>query len=109
MPIIDQLKGPTRQDLSLQGRPGPTFESLTDRVNSDIQARISGTTIQSSQDLLSGRNITRRGLGLGGASGAYFRTPSAPPVSFPNAFVGKPFYPSLGGPYSSAGPREGRY
>lgn len=98
MPIIrDQLNGPTPQNLSLQGQPGPNFENEGQRTTSDIQALANSNALQASQDLLTGR--------LQGS----FLTLSDPPVSVPNAFAGRPYYPILGGPYRDRGPREGRY
>lgn len=88
--------GPTRQNLSLQGQPGPIFESLSERTTSKIQARVTGQgtsgILGDSEDLLTGRTIVRRGLGPGGASGTYFRPESNPPVSNPNSSAGKPYY-----------------
>lgn len=106
----------TPQDLSLKGQQGPNFENEGQRTTSDIQALVSsGNALDTSgtnggsQDLIKGRGITRRGLGVGGAAGSYLRPPSTPPVSFPDAFVGRPYYPSLGGPYRDRGPADGRY
>lgn len=114
MPIRDQLNGTTPQDLSLSGQAGPNFENEGQRTTSDIQALVSNGALvagpnDGSQDLLKGRTITRRGLGVGGAAASYLRPPSNPPVSFPDANVGRPYYPSLGGPYRDRGPADGRY
>jgi hypothetical protein len=92
--------GPTRNDQSLRGQPGPRFETFpTDQTTSRIQALTVGgpsnnplNAIQSSEDLLTGRTIVRRGLGPGGAPGVYPKAQSDEPVSFPNNRVGKPFY-----------------
>lgn len=98
MSIQNQLNGPTPQNLSLQGRQGPTFENEGQRTTSDIQALASNSNLTKSQDLLSGRRAN-----------SFLTPPSQPPVSVPDNFVGRPYYPSLGGPYKGAGPREGRY
>lgn len=99
MPIINQLNGNTPQGLSLQGQQGPNFESETQRTTSDIQALVNtGGALQRSQDLLTGRTV-----------GSFLTPPSNPPVSAPDAFVGRPYYPSLGGVYKDKGPRDGRY
>ena len=105
MPIRDQLNGTTPQDLSLSGQPGPTFEIEGQRSTSDIQAFVEAGALTNSQDLLTGRTISRRGL----PGGSIFAPPSDPPVSAPNNLAGKPYYPALGGPYKNFGPREGRY
>jgi len=99
MSIINQLTGNTPQGLSLQGQQGPNFENETQRTTSEIQALVNnGGTLQKSQDLLTGRTV-----------GSFFTPPSNPPVSFPDAFVGVPYYPSLGGTYRNRGPQDGRY
>ena len=98
MPIINQLNGPTPQGLSLQGQPGPNFENETQRTTSDIQALANSNILQASQDLLIGRRHT-----------SFYARPSDPPVSFPDAFVGRPYYPALGGMYKDKGPKEGKY
>jgi hypothetical protein len=84
------------------GQPLPTFENENQRNTSDIHAFSTSNQLKKSQDLLTGR---RYGTGRF----TVFVPPSDPPVSFPNQFVGKPYYPSLGGPYKNKGPREGRY
>ena len=112
MSIISQLNGNTPQDLSLRGQKGPEFESEGQSTTSDIQALVSNNALVTSgpnggsQDLIKGRTITRRGLVPGGS---FFAPPSNPPVSVPDANVGRPYYPSLGGPYRDKGPRDGRY
>lgn len=84
-------------NLGLGGRPGPTFENESQRVTSDIQALTRENTLQSSQDLLSGRNYGR---------GRF--TVFAPASSLDTS--GNPLYPAInGGTYKSKGPREGRY
>jgi hypothetical protein len=88
--------------LGLSGNPGPTFENESQRTTSDIQALARNNQLASSQDLLTGRKYGRGRFTV-------FIPPSEPPVSVPNAFAGKVFYPSLGGPYNSRGPRDGRY
>jgi hypothetical protein len=99
MSIINQLTGNTPQGLSLQGQQGPNFENETQRTTSEIQALVNtGGVLQKSQDLLTGRTV-----------GSFFTPPSNPPVSFPDAFVGVPYYPSLGGTYRNRGPQDGRY
>lgn len=99
MSIIDQLQGGT---LSLNGNLGPNFENVGQITTSNIQAKASNNALQSSQDLLTGR---RYGTGRF----TVFVPASQPPVSAPDNFVGRPFYPSLGGPYKDKGPRDGRY
>lgn len=79
--------GPTPRNLSLQGQPGPTFEALSQRTISKIQAKVTGTTLDASEDLLTGREISVRGL-----TGPYTVPQSEPPVSNPNSNVGKPYY-----------------
>ena len=98
MPIINQLNGTTPQGLSLQGQPGPNFENEGQRTSSDIQAKAESNALQASQDLLTGRVV-----------GSFLTPASNPPVSVPDAFAGRPYYPSLGGPYRDRGPRDGRY
>ncbi len=99
MSIRNQLNAPTPQGLSLQGQQGPNFENETQRTTSEIQALVNnGGILQKSQDLLTGRTV-----------GSFFTPPSNPPVSFPDAFVGGPYYPSLGGTYRNRGPQDGRY
>jgi hypothetical protein len=98
MPIRDQLNGNTPQNLSLQGQQGPNFENEGQRSTSDIQALAQNGALVKSQDLLTGRLV-----------GSFLTPPSNPPVSFPDAFAGKSYYPSLGGPYKDKGPRDGRY
>jgi hypothetical protein len=99
MSIRNQLNAPTPQGLSLQGQQGPNFENETQRTTSEIQALVNnGGILQKSQDLLTGRTV-----------GSFFTPPSNPPVSFPDAFVGVPYYPSLGGTYRNRGPQDGRY
>lgn len=99
MPIINQLQGGT---LSLNGNSGPNFENIGQKTSSDIQALASNNALKGSQDLLTGRIYGRGRFTV-------FVPPSQPPVSVPDQFAGQPFYPSLGGPYASKGPREGRY
>jgi len=79
--------GNTPQNLSLVGQPGPTFEALSQRTTSIIQAKVTGTALDDSEDLLKGRTWNMRGL-----NGAYFKPESNPPVSNPNAQAGKPYY-----------------
>jgi len=98
MPIRNQLNGTTPQGLSLQGQQGPNFENEGQRTTSDIQALVNSNALQASQDLLTGR-----------VQGSFLTPPSQPPVSVPNNFAGRPFYPSLGGPYRDRGPVDGRY
>jgi len=103
MAIIDQLNGSTPQALSLEGRQGPNFENEGQRPTSPIQAFVDGNYLMDSEGLWYGRN-----------GGNYYQTsfyapPSEPPVSVPDDFVGEPYYPSLGGPYSQFGPADGRY
>ena len=98
MPIINQLNGTTPQGLSLQGQPGPNFENEGQRTTSDIQALVNSNALQASQDLLTGR-----------VQGSFLTPPSNPPVSVPNNFAGRPYYPSLGGVYKDKGPIDGRY
>ena len=88
--------------LGLGGKPGPNFENEGQKSTSDIQALSVNNALKKSQDLLTGRKY-------GKGRFTTFVQPSQPPVSFPDAFAGRPFYPSLGGPYKSKGPREGRY
>ena len=99
MPIINQLQGGT---LSLNGNPGPNFENVGQLTTSDIQAKANNNALQASQDLLTGR---RYGIGRF----TVFVPASQPPVSVPDQFAGRPYYPSLGGPYRDRGPRDGRY
>jgi hypothetical protein len=98
MPIINQLNGTTPQGLSLQGQPGPNFENEGQRTTSDIQALANSNALQASQDLLTGR-----------VQGSFLVPQSNPPVSVPDNFAGRPYYPSLGGVYRDKGPRDGRY
>lgn len=98
MPIINQVNGTTPQGLSLQGQPGPNFENEGQRTTSDIQALVNSNALQASQDLLTGR-----------VQGSFLTPPSNPPVSVPNNFAGRPYYPSLGGVYKDKGPIDGRY
>lgn len=83
--------GPTRQNLSLQGQPGPIFEDLSQRTTSIIQARVTGQgtsgILDESEDLLKGRTWNMRGLRT-----PYFKADSQPPVSNPNTNAGKPYY-----------------
>lgn len=99
MPVIDQLNG---GNLSLRGQQGPNFENEGQRTSSPIQAQVNNNALGASQDLLTGR---RYGTGRF----TTFVSPSQPPVSVPDAFAGRPYYPSLGGMYKDRGPREGRY
>jgi hypothetical protein len=99
MSIINQLQGGT---LSLNGKQGPNFENIGQKTSSNIQALVRNNALKQSQDLLTGRIY-------GKGRFTVFTSPSQPPVSVPDQFVGRPFYPSLGGPYASKGPREGRY
>jgi hypothetical protein len=97
MPIIDQLDGSTPMGLSLEGQNGPHFEGMGQQFTSKIHARVDASgNLLKSQDLLTGRPSA-------------FAPPSDPPVSFPDNFVGGPYYPSLGGPYSQTGPADGIY
>jgi hypothetical protein len=98
MSIRNQLNASTPQGLSLQGQQGPNFENEGQRTTSDIQALAQNGALVKSQDLLTGRLVK-----------SFLTLPSDPPVSAPDAFVGRPYYPSLGGPYKSKGPTEGRY
>lgn len=109
--IIKQLDLPTPEKLSLEGKPGLTFEEDSQMTTSDIQA-FTGTpptqTLVRSQDLQIGRISTQ----IPGAN--YFKPASQPPVSLPDTFEGKPYYPALGGlggagTYKDLGPRDGRY
>jgi hypothetical protein len=102
MSIRNQLNGSTPQNLSLQGQPGPNFENEGQRTTSNIQALANSNALQASQDLLAGR---RYGI----APNSTLVPPSQPPVSVPDTFAGRPYYPSLGGPYRDKGPRDGRY
>lgn len=102
MPIRDQLNGATPQGLSLQGQQGPNFENEGQRTTSDIQALAQNNDLRASQDLLAGRTY-------GVNPNSVLVPPSQPPVSVPDAFAGRPYYPSLGGPYRDRGPRDGRY
>lgn len=79
--------GNTPQNLSLVGQPGPTFEALSQRTTSIIQASVNGTTLVNSEDLLIGRTWNMRGLRT-----PYFRPESQPPVSLPNPNVGRPYF-----------------
>jgi hypothetical protein len=88
--------------LGLGGNPGPIFENESQRAISDIQALSKNNQLISSQDLLTGRKY-------GTGRFTVFVSPTEPPISVPNAFAGKVFYPSLGGSYKSKGPKEGRY
>ena len=88
--------------LGLQGKTQPSFESVEQMTTSDIQARAQNNILQSSQDLLTGRKY-------GKGRFTVFVAPSQPPVSVPDAYAGRPFYPILGGTYNSKGPKEGRY
>ena len=116
MPIISQLTGTSPQDLSLKGQQGPNFESEAQRTTSDIQALVrAGGALAASQDLLSGRTaqVAQAGFVVTPSSPRAFKSsfapPSNPPVSFPDAFAGRPYYPSLGGVYKDKGPLDGRY
>jgi len=100
MPIIDQLDSTNGSSLSLLGEQGPTFESESERATSQIQAFVEGGSLTDSEDLYYGRTIGPTSL---------FCLDSEPPVSVPDDFIGLPYYPSLGGPYSQVGPSEGRY
>jgi len=109
--IIKQLDKPTPEFLSLEGKPGLTFEEDSQMTISDIQA-FTGTppteTLVRSQDLLIGRTSTQ----IPGAH--YFKPASTSPVSIPDGFEGNPYYPALGGSggagtYKDLGPRDGRY
>lgn len=83
--------------LGLQGLPGPTFENESQRATSDIQALAKNNAIQSSQDLISGRNYGK---------GRF--TVFVPPSTLNTG--GNPLYPAIkGGTYNAKGPREGRY
>jgi len=79
--------GPTPRNLSLQGQRGPVFEALSQRTTSKIQAKVTGTNLDDSEDLLTGRTFNTRGL-----TSPYVNPQSEPPVSNPNARVGKPYY-----------------
>ena len=98
MSIRNQLNAPTPQGLSLQGQQGPNFENEGQRTTSDIQALAQSGALVKSQDLLTGRLVN-----------SFLTLPSNPPVSAPDAFVGRPYYPSLNGVYRDKGPRDGRY
>lgn len=99
MAIINQLQGGT---LSLNGNPGSNFENIGQKTTSNIQALVSNNALKGSQDLLTGRKY-------GTGRFTVFVLQSQPPVSVPDQFVGRPYYPSLGGPYKDKGPRGGRY
>jgi hypothetical protein len=88
--------------LGLQGKAQPEFESVSQMTTSDIQARAQNNVLQASQDLLTGRRY-------GKGRFTVFVPASQPPISVPDAFAGRPFYPTLGGVYKSKGPKEGRY
>lgn len=83
--------------LGLQGNKGPEFENESQRATSDIQALSKNNIIQSSQDLLSGRNYGK---------GRFT-------VFVPHSVLntgGNPLYPAIkGGTYKAKGPKEGRY
>lgn len=98
--------GATPRNLSLLGQPGPIFESLSQRTISKIQAKVTGTTLDDSEDLLTGRTISMRGL-----TGPYVQPQSDPPVSFPNANVGKPYYRVLNaaGSFTNPNPTTNTY
>ena len=78
--------------LGLRGAPGPLFESEGQRSTSDIQALASGNSLQSSQDLLSGRNYGK---------GRF--TVFVPPSTLDTSGI------PVNGEYRNKGPREGRY
>jgi hypothetical protein len=105
MAIIDQLNGSQLCIPNIQDNTGPTFESMEDMTNSDIQALVEGGSLVDSQDLFYGRD--------GGNSYAtsFYAPPSIPPVSLGEEFAGSPFYPAYGGAttYNQSGPSEGRY
>ena len=115
MSIRNQLTGTSPQDLSLKGQQGPNFESEGQRTTSDIQALAQNGVLISSQDLLTGRttSVAQAGFVVAPSSPRAFRSsfapPSNPPVSVPDAFAGRPYYPSLGGTYRNRGPQDGRY
>ena len=88
--------------LGLGGNKGPIFETEAQRDTSDIHASTQNQSLKASQDLLTGRKY-------GTGRFTVFVAPSEPPISVPNAFAGRAYYPSLGGPYKNKGPREGRY
>ena len=94
MALLDKLKF---SKYSLKGQPGPNFENISQKSTSDIQALAPNGELLKSQDLLSGRK-TGSNLAI-----------SNPPVSAPDKFAGKPFYPAIGGEYKMKGPKEGRY
>lgn len=97
--IIDQLIGPTPKQLSLEGQPGPNFENEGQRTTSIIHnLGVGDDGKKTSEDLLIGRRTP-----------SYFAPPSEPPVSFPNEFVGEPYYSARGGTYRNTGPIKGRY
>ena len=90
--VTNQInQGPTPSNLSLQGAPGPTFESNLDLYFSRIQALAPSGQLLDSEDLIKGRVLRI------GRTGWYYVPPSDPPVSFPNTRIGRPYYPSLGG------------
>lgn len=109
MALKDRLLNPlTTSPFGLAGNKGPEFENEGQMMTSDIQAFVGlppTNTLLRSQDLITGRLSRQIPLY------PYFKTPSKPPLSFPDGFEGR-FAPW--GPYSrnysgGKGPIEGRY
>lgn len=89
MGLLDKLK---KSIFGLQGQPGPTFETESQRATSDIQALAKQNQLQSSQDLLTGRRYGKGRFSV-------FVQPSKLDNS------GLP----VGNVYKNSGPKEGRY
>ena len=102
MAIIDQLNNSQLYIPNITTGVGPNFESVTSMMTSDIQAYVNSGDLQASQDLLDGRSLFS-------GNTSFYVSPSDPPVSVPDNFVGSPFNPSYGGPYNQKGPADGRY
>jgi len=109
MALKDRLLNPlTTSPFGLAGNKGPEFENEGQMMTSTIQAFVGlppTNGLLTSQDLITGRLSRQIPLY------PYFKTPSKPPVSFPDGFEGR-YAPW--GPYSrnyagGVGPIEGRY
>ena len=79
--------------LGLKGQPGPTFENISQRYTSDIQALAPAGALLSSQDMISGRTY------------AVGYKPAFAPPSQLDLNGQTPNNPSKGIPYTLFGPK----
>jgi len=95
MSLYDMLMNPaTTSKFGLKGQNGPTFENISQKFTSDIQALAPVGALLSSQDMLVGRNY-----------GAQLGTPAFAPPSVLDLSGQTPDDPTKQVPYDKYGPK----